>query len=568
LLHTRLAIQDLSSAGHQPMRSRDGRWWLTFNGELYTHHELRAGLGVSFRGSSDTETLVELLAHDGIERALPQLNGIFAFGALDTVKGRLYLVRDPFGVKPLYYTLSDSLTFASEIKPLLDGGPGTLDSAALQQFLALRYTPSPATLLDGIRRLPPGHVLELDLETRRHRTRCYALPTNRTFEGSLEDATQAYRQALDTAVERQLLSDVPVGVLLSGGIDSAVVAAMARKHCPDLTSYTVGFGPRYAECELADAAETARVLGIPHHTVTVRPESLLELLPEIVRAVEEPLGTTSVLAMWALTQEAKRHVTVVLTGQGNDEPWGGYRRHQLELVIAAMPWLKTISPLLSRRLIRRIRSEGGRRALYALRAPSFAHRLREAYALFTDDQIMQLAGAVDPGPALWACRYWLDWLAPAGVNDAERMLRIDTRMGLADDLLLYGDKISMAFALEARVPMLDPELVELIESMPLDYRVRLRKTKIVHKHMATNFLPERIVQRKKRGFQVPFGEWSKTVWRDFIEAHLLDPRLGLYRHLDYGAVTQVWDAHNTGRRDYARQIFALLSLALWVEAYL
>jgi len=274
------------------------------------------------------------------------------------------------------------------------------------------------------------------------------------------------------------------------------------------------------------------------------------------------------LAMWALTQEAKRHVTVVLTGQGNDEPWGGYRRHQLELVIAAMPWLKTISPLLSRRLIRRIRSEGGRRALYALRAPSFAHRLREAYALFTDDQIMQLAGAVDPGPALWACRYWLDWLAPAGVNDAERMLRIDTRMGLADDLLLYGDKISMAFALEARVPMLDPELVELIESMPLDYRVRLRKTKIVHKHMATNFLPERIVQRKKRGFQVPFGEWSKTVWRDFIEAHLLDPRLGLYRHLDYGAVTQVWDAHNTGRRDYARQIFALLSLALWVEAYL
>ncbi|MFT4979456.1 MAG: asparagine synthase (glutamine-hydrolyzing), partial [Myxococcota bacterium] len=325
--HTRLSILDLTDAGAQPMISRDGRWWLTFNGEVYNHQTLREGLSVDFRGHSDTESIVESLSHRGIDETLRRLNGMYAFAALDRRERRLYLARDPFGIKPLYYSQTPGrIRFASEIGALKAMGVGArLDSDALQTFLTLRYTPSPQTLLAGISRLPPGHMLVHDLPSRDTSTRCFISPQSERFEGTQEEAVTAYESALRDAVGRQLLSDVPVGLLLSGGIDSALIAAMALEAGTKLTGFTVGFGGDHEECEISDAAHTAQVLGLPHRSVTVDPEQLWTSLPQIVRSVEEPLGTTSILPMWSLVAAARSEVTVVLTGQGSDEPWGGYR---------------------------------------------------------------------------------------------------------------------------------------------------------------------------------------------------------------------------------------------------
>ncbi len=560
--HTRLAILDLSPAGHQPMASRDGRWWITFNGEIYNHLELRRSLDGPFRGHSDTETLVEHLAAHGVEATVRALNGMYAFAALDTLRRRLYLVRDPFGIKPLYVARQgERLAFASEVRALRAlGMTGPVDPDGLQLFLALRYTPAPRSLWRHVGRVAPGHIVELDLDRLQQRQHHVQEPTPHDFQGSLEEAVEAWRTGVARAVRRQLLSDVPVGVLLSGGIDSALVAAMAREAGAELPCFSVGFGGDQPECELADAEETARVLGLPFHPVTVTPEGLLASLPEVARALEEPLGTTSVLPMWSLVRRTRQDVTVVLTGQGTDEPWGGYRRVQVELLRSrlprAFPW-RLLEPC------RRLRRwpEVVERGLRTLPVEDLPTRLVEASALLPAEDRAMLTGRSDDGGARELVAEWVAWLAPAGCEPAEVMMRTDARMQLADDLLLYGDKISMAVALEARVPMLDVELMRLAESLPLRYRVAPGRTKIVHKKMAERYLPEAIVHRPKRGFNVPFGTWSRGPWRGPVEQTLLEgPHLG---HLERTGLERIWREHLAGRPGRARQVFALFMLALW-----
>jgi asparagine synthase (glutamine-hydrolysing) len=567
LAHTRLAILDLSPAGHQPMQSHNGRWLLTFNGEIYNHLELRKSLREAFRGHSDTETLVELIADQGIDSVLPQLNGMFAFAALDTQEKKLYLVRDPFGIKPLYFTqVNGAFAFASEVRALLKMGliDAAPDANALQGFLTLRYVPSPDTLWQGVNRLKPGHILCLDIVSMEVSVSHYVVPVTKHFSGSLDDAASAYQLHLKAAIERQLLSDVPVGVLLSGGIDSALVAAMAKDAGRDIPCFTVGFGDGHTECEIADAEETARVLNLPISSVTVTPEDLLGALPDIVRSVEEPLGTTSIMPMWYLVQHAKQDVTVVLTGQGTDEPWGGYRRYQVEMVRRLMPvgsfwrWMKGIGSVAGNRL-----PDVLERGLRTLPEQDLATRTIEACTLFSAKERTQLTGSSSDGGTLGVMSDWISWLKPSGCKPAECMMRVDARMNLADDLLLYGDKISMATSLEARVPMLDIELMKFVESLPLDYRVALRRSKIAHKLMAERYLPASIVHRKKRGFQVPFGDWSRGPWRAYIEDALLSPDAPHWEYLDRKGVSAMWNEHVSNRRDRSRQIFALLMLALW-----
>ena len=565
LAHTRLAILDLSPAGQQPMRSRNGRWLVSFNGEIYNHLELRKELPGPFRGHSDTETLVEFLAEHGIEKTLPRLNGMFAFAALDTRERKLYLARDPFGVKPIYYVhQKEGLTFASEVRALralgVDDG---IDPEGLKCFLALRYVPSPHTLWRKIRRLPPGHLLCFDLDKGSIRLSRYIEPVKERFHGTIEDAADAYREQLSAAVRRQLLSDVPVGVLLSGGIDSALVAAMAKDNGYEPPCFTVGFGQGHRECEIDDAAHTARTLGLPFHSIEVAPDALRQSLPSIVHSVEEPLGTTSVMPMWYLVRRARDDVTVVLTGQGSDEPWGGYFRYQVELVRRIMPWApfwRMLQPLAS---LWPARPEVVERGLRALAQRDVSGRVLEACALFPANERRLLLGDDGDGGADKAITYWLDWLNAAGaLSHVERMMRLDARMNLADDLLLYGDKISMAVSLEARVPMLDIDLVRFVESLPVGYRIQWGKGKVVHKMMAERYLPSEIVHRPKKGFQVPFGDWSRGPWCLWIEERLLDGLNGLLRR---EGVERLWRGHLAGRPDRSRQVFALLMLALWRE---
>lgn len=563
--HTRLSILDLSPAGHQPMRSRDGRWLVTFNGEIYDHQDLRADLDGPFRGHSDTETLVEGLAAFGLARVLPRLNGMYAFAAFDRLERKLHIARDPFGIKPVYVArTADGLVFASEVRVLRAalGRPLEVDEDGLQTFATLRYVPSPSTLWRGVRRIPPGHALTVDVETGQEHLRCFVTPTRERFRGSMRDAVAAWREVLRGAVHRQLLSDVPVGVLLSGGIDSAVVAALAAERAPELPTFSVGFEGETTDCELADAAETARLLGLPNAAVRVGPDDLWDALEPAVASVEEPLGTTSVLPMWHLVRRTRDDVTVVLTGQGNDEPWGGYRRYQAEVLRERLPVAR----------LARLGALAGRlpglpewveRGFRTLPEPDRVRRFVEAYALFSADERRALLGTTRIGDADAAVARWLGWVGDAADGDTDRMLRVDSRMNLADDLLVYGDKISMSVALEARVPMLDLEVVRFVESLPRAWRVRLRHSKVVHRRMAREWLPERIVNRPKRGFRVPFGAWARGPWRRRVEEALLEPGLPHLDRLHRGGVERIWRDHLTGRRDRERQLFALLTLAVW-----
>lgn len=569
LAHARLSILDLSPAGRQPMRSQDGRWWITFNGEIYNHLELRKVLAVEFRGHSDTETLVELIAAQGLDCAVEQLNGMFAFAALDTLNDKLYLVRDPFGIKPLYFSQQGrKFSFASEVGALKALGvvSSGVDVQALQLFMTLRYLPAPVTLWTSVNRLHPGHVLCVDVANGKSELSCYIRPNSTRFSGSLDDAVDSYQFNLKAAIKRQLLSDVPVGVLLSGGIDSALVAAMAKDLGRDLPCISVGFGDGHAECELSDAAETARVLGLPFSSVRVTPEMLMQSLPDIVRSVEEPLGTTSIMPMWYLVKKAREQVTVVLTGQGTDEPWGGYRRYQVEMVHRMFPFAGFWKVLRGLSGIAGALPEVVERGLRTLSVEGLQNRAVEACTLFSGVERKSLLGSDADGGASKLMQYWLGILDNGLSEPAEKMMRMDTRMNLADDLLLYGDKISMAVSLEARVPMLDLDLMNFVESLPLQYKLALRQGKIVHKKMAERYLPPVIVHRKKKGFGVPFGAWSRGPWRSYVEECLLDRNAPHWALLDRHEVAKLWNQHLQGRPDRSRQIFSLFMLSLWWKA--
>lgn len=563
--HTRLAILDLSEAGHQPMSSHDGRWRLVFNGEIYNHLELRQQLAMQFRGHSDTETLVECLAKFGIEYTLPLLNGMFAFAALDTASGMLYLARDPFGVKPLYFShIADSFFFASEVRALRAlGAPAKVDPVSVSTFLTLRYVPSPHTLWQGVSRLQPGHVLTYALDGGQVAIQNFVPPVQNKFQGSRDDAVVQYQEHLSNAVNRQLLSDVPIGMLLSGGIDSALVAAMAKESGHILPCYTVGFGEAHEECEIGDAAETAEILGFPFSSINVDQNILLDSLPEIVSSVEEPLGTTSILPMWHLVKRARKDVTVVLTGQGTDEPWGGYRRYQVEVLRDLLPLPGALGLLKPLQSLWQSAPDFIERGLRTLPVAHDNRRFLEAYALFSPKELPEIIQHAEFGGAVDSIEYWLDWMRDAHLKPVEKMMRVDTRMNLADDLLLYGDKISMAASLEARVPMLDIELVRFVESLPVHYRVGLNKGKIVHKLMAKRYLPSQIVYRKKKGFQVPFDTWSRGAWKPWIESVLFAPDAPHWQLLRKEGVQRCWQEHLNGKPGRGRQMFSLIMLCVW-----
>ncbi len=565
--HARLAILDLTEAGHQPMCSQDGRWWVNFNGEIYNHGGLRKDLNIAWRGHSDTETLVEALAAWGLSATLARLNGMFAFAAVDMAAGKVYLARDPFGIKPLYYTHSGKFFgYSSEIKTLakLGGCRYPIDAHALQTFLSLRFVPSPYTLLDGIQRVPAGHFLSFDVKSRAAELQRYIEPETRRFQGSIADAVDEYHGLMAKAVNRNMLSDVPVGIFLSGGVDSAYIAALAAQHSTDTPCYAVGYGAGFPECELNDAAQCAKRLGLKLNPLQVTHDELWSAFEACIASIEEPLGTTSVLPMWALCKYTRKQVKVVLTGQGSDEPWGGYRRYQAELwrnlplVSLAARWA---TPVLER--LPGV-PEFISRALDGMPVADMSSRFEREYSLFSGAQRAALTGSEDYGRAVDAIRYWLDWSAQrVDADGAERMMTIDSRMGLADDLLLYGDKISMAHSLETRVPMLDIELVRFIETLPRDYRVTLRQAKIVHKRASRKCLPPEIAYRRKKAFPMPFGDWIRTVWKARVENVLFQDGAPHLNWMNTAAIRVTWDEHQQGARDRSRQLFALLAFAFW-----
>lgn len=564
----RLSIIDLSSAGHQPMISDCQNFAMIFNGEIYNHSELREKLpkSINYRGHSDTETILNYLGHFGIT-GLGDFNGIFSLAFLDRKNETLFLARDPFGVKPLYFFIAHkNLVFSSEIRPIKALLKNTeLDKKALASLLRLRYNPSPDTLFDGIKKILPGHyhTIKLNAEVLSSNSEYFASKLPIIQSATKEILLKRYGQELESAIKRQLLSDVEVGVLLSGGIDSALVALLAKKHYKgQLKAFTIGFEGEFDEDEIEDAKETANILGLEHHYRKISFNDFLGLIQECSRIVEEPLATTSMIPMYYLSQLAAENVKVVLTGQGADEPLGGYARYQSELIRKRIPPLlrKTIKPLVH---FCGIRNEKLLRGASALQIPNEIDRFLSVYEIFSANEIKNLI-SVEDTLSKKRIENFHDLLESGSrKNSVESMMAIDTRMNLSDDLLNYTDKITMNFSLECRVPMLDLELVKFIETLPLELKVTNWGGKLIHKEFAKTVLPDSIVNRKKKGFQSPTNKWFRDEMRTLREI-LLSKDSVFSKIFNQKYVEKILVQHTNGYNK-EKQIFLLISIYYWLN---
>ncbi|SDZ80916.1 asparagine synthase (glutamine-hydrolyzing) [Bizionia paragorgiae] len=565
--HRRLSIVDLSKAGHQPMTSYCHNFEIIFNGEIYNHLELREKLrDITFNGTSDTETIINYISKYGME-SVKDFNGVFAFAILDKKKSKIHLVRDPFGVKPLYfYKTENSCIFSSEIKPILNRCPNLeINKKVIAETLKLRYSPSPDTLFSKVEKVSPGTLITIDFSDKvfKYSKEYFASRVPKTQNISFEKALEDYEFYFERAVKRQLLSDVELGVLLSGGVDSAMVAYYAQKHsAKPLKAFTVGFSTEDDSDEIEAAKYTAKCLGLEHYYKKISFDDFLSLIEKSVKIVEEPLGTTSIIPMYYLSELAKEHVTVVLTGQGADEPLGGYNRYQLEVLLTKTP--KVIRPLISS-VFKNSKNEILRRGANAMKFNAFLDRVLESYTLFDNVAIKKLINEKET-----YAKERIDNVIDSLGFDVEKRaldknLSIDLRLNLADDLLLYTDKITMHHSIEARVPILDLELIAFIESLPHDFKVKFGKTKIIHKALAKKILPPEIINRKKKAFKSPTKQWFETHNNEILEL-LTNKNSKFSTYFNVEEVAKVVKLHKRGENK-EKEIFLLLNFYYWFKNF-
>jgi asparagine synthase (glutamine-hydrolysing) len=566
--HRRLSILDLSPAGHQPMCSADGRHVIVFNGEIFNHAQLRQQLRPpdGWRGSSDTETLLEAYRAWGMD-CLTRLNGMFAFAIWDTLEQRMFVARDRMGVKPLYYSWrSGRFAFASRPAALseLVGADGTeMDPESVRIYLELGYIPAPLSFHRNVRKLLPGHYLQVDARGARD-TRYW------DFRHIVPDATLLQRPEADLideldalirdATRLRLLSDVPVGAFLSGGTDSAYIAAAMKsvgKAAP--LAFTIGFKERSHD-EGPAAARIARHIGARHVIETLGVEDLLELLPTYVEEFDEPLADSSAFPTMAVARLARRHVTVALTGDGADELFGGYHYYPIADRLARISrW-----PLAPRRLLRGILG-----LMPSHRAKLLAGALvpRTPVAIFN----YLRSSAKDFGPMVESAllqetpssREWFERVAAGfapGLGGADIGTRLDMAFTLVDGYLQKVDVATMAHSLEARNPFLDYRLVEWSMRLPMQLKIRNGQSKYLLKKALCRYLPRDLVYRPKQGFGVPAGDWLRGPLKSWAR-ELIDDRTLMQRvHLDQGRVTALFDLHASGARDAHPVLWAVLML--------
>ncbi|HSE95169.1 MAG TPA: asparagine synthase (glutamine-hydrolyzing), partial [Methylomirabilota bacterium] len=518
----RLSIIDLAG-GHQPISNEDGTLHVVNNGEIYNYRALTARLeraGHTFRTRSDTEVLVHLYEEHG-DDLLPHLNGMYAFALWDRRRRRLLIGRDRLGIKPLYYREDGRhLVFASEAKAILAAteGPVELDRIALQEYLALGYAPAPRSMFAGIRKLPPGSVLVA--EGRQVRLRRLWQPRSNLDEGLTEqDWVEAWRATMAEAVTGQMVSDVPLGAFLSGGLDSStVVSLMARQSTAPIKTYSIGFGGGPAGDlynELPWARRVAERCRTDHHEIVVEPDAA-RLLPRLLWHLDEPVADSAFITTFLVAEFARQEVTVILSGVGGDELFGGYRRYlgpAYDRYLAGLPaWLRTgLLPAFARRLpsdrhSRLLNLSRQLRAYLLSQGQPFTARYRSYVQVFSRAQAVSLLR--DPRPldldALEAA-----FGETAAGDPVTRMAEVDLLTQLPDDLLHLTDRMTMATSLECRVPFLDDAVVDLSLRMPAHFKIRGQQLKYILKRALAPDLPDDLLHRPKRGFGAPLGAWLK-----------------------------------------------------------
>jgi asparagine synthase (glutamine-hydrolysing) len=593
LAHTRLAIIDVEG-GDQPLDSEDGHITAIVNGEIYNHRELRTGLehrGHRFATHSDSEVVVHAYEEHGLD-CVRRLNGIFAFVLWDDARRRLVAARDHFGVKPVYWW-SDGrrVAIASEIGALLAAGfvRPRVDRVALDHYLACRFVPSPRTLFAGISKLPPASLL-LATEGGAPRVESWREPPGTSFTGLADNelASQLAERFTD-AVERQMMSDVPYGAFLSGGVDSAaVVAAMARRSAEPPTTFTIGFPGHGATLDERDyAADSARLIGTAHHATAMTETDFLSELARAMPRLEEPCGIPSAPALLQLSRFAAERVKVVLAGQGADEPHGGYGRHQAASLLAHARVVPAAAATPAAALARALpRAARARRAAHLLGGRGDAERLLRLVEII--DQPVRTAllgaheadrrgdpdGATSPRSRAAADQARAERLAGArdvladvaGRDLLEQALYLDTRMFLPDGILLCNDKMSMAASLELRVPFLDLELMRFVERIPARTRIRPRAGKRIHRMAMDHLLPTGIAGRPKHGFSTPYDDWLRRSLGEEVERRYT-PRSALAELIDPAAVGRLVGEHRRGRADHKSILYCLLELSEWHAAF-
>lgn len=592
--HRRLAIIDLSDAGLQPMCNEDETIWIVFNGEIYNFQELRHQLqanGHVFKSATDSEVILHLFEECG-PQVVQKLVGMFAFAILDKRTRTLVLARDQLGIKPLYYEITDrGLRFGSEIKALLSANNErpSPNWQAIYDYFTFLYVPTPSTAFEGIQQLPPAHVLVYDIEQRTHRISEYwkigqfadlsNLTTRQLEERLFEE--------LGAAVHRELVSDVPLGIFLSGGIDSSVLAGLAARAGVQPRTFTVDFSTPetryYSEARAAE--ETSRYLATEHRTLTVNAVNPIEMLG-LIDYFDQPFGNPTFYLQWLISKHAREHITVALNGAGGDELFGGYPRYRaasLARMVGTIPGF-----------IRR----GAERSLSLLRDTNRSMALRRAreflsgidgdpvrqftnwtYYLTTEEKQHLLRNQ----SAQWQSsdHYLRQFYNDSPFRDGNRLLHVDLRSFLVDNLLEYTDRMSMANGMEIRVPMLEPDFVSCAMSVPFHHKLRRGRSKIVLRDAFAQYLTPTVREGAKRGFNAPLGLWMRGELDQYFVAsqadkHPLKDVLGddigaAWRDdqiLNWRYINEMRAQHRAGRQDLSHELFSVIVFDVWWRKYM
>ena len=572
----RLSIIDIDGSA-QPLPYDNGRYRIIFNGEIYNYVELREQLreefGAQFATDGDTETIVAAYKYYG-EDCVTRLRGMFAFAIWDSETKRVFGARDHFGIKPLYYAQRDGrIIFGSEKKCLLDvlgSSPGAaplpVDTAALQDYLTLQYVPEPASMQTLVRRIESGctfTVVEGKLSMRRYFHPTFPI---KPVHGAQEarDLYERIAEAMDSSVRMHMRADVTVGSFLSGGIDSTAIAALAKRYNPDLLTFTVGF-ERDGFSEIDVARESAEAIGVKHITRVVSPQEFMDAVPLIVWYLDDPVADPALVPLWFIAREARKHVKVVLSGEGADELFGGYNIYREPLSLK--PFEKVPGAL------KRVLASASRRLPDGMRGKDLLRRgtipIEQRYygnaRLFRDDELGFLRTRDAARSIMDVTRDIYQRAAGLGMDDVTKMQYVDLFTWLRGDILVKADKVTMANSLELRVPFLDKEVYSLARTIPVDQKVTRETTKYALRQALKQIVPAHIFDRRKLGFPVPIRHWLKDEMYDWARDIIRSSSAG---HLiDLAAIEQMLEQHRTGPLDYSRKIWTVLIFLLWHEIF-
>ena len=561
----RLSIIDIES-GHQPLTYENERYWIIFNGEVYNYVELREELvkeGLSFATSSDTEVIIALYSHLK-EKAVEKLRGMFAFVIWDKQEQRLFGARDPFGIKPFFYLEDGEKTFfASEKKSILLALENdVLDYDSLQHYLTYQFVPEPNTLSEGIKKLEPGHYftkkIGSPMEIKRY-WKAHFSPVQK----SESDFTKEIRDILFDSVEKHMRSDVPVGSFLSGGIDSSIIASIAKEFHPAIKTFSVGF-EHNGFSEIDVAKETAEKLGVENISYVITPDEYMNEIPKIMWHMDDPLADPACVPLYFVAREARKHVTVVLSGEGADELFGGYNIYREPQDLEIFNKIPRVGKVLLKG-IANMMPEG-------TKGKSFIERgvtpMEERYIgnakMFTEEEKRDLLNVYHEGLKYTDITNPL-YAESRGYDPVDRMQYIDIHTWMRGDILLKADKMTMAHSLELRVPFLDKAVFEVASKIPTSLKTANGTTKYILRKAAEGVVPEHVLNRKKLGFPVPIRHWLKNEMNDWAKKIIRESNTDHLINKTY--VLQLLEDHCQGKADNSRKIWTVLMFMVWHQVY-